>query len=97
MMGGMSKHARDRFDARGAKTERLSEYFNADRGQLPVKRFELQAILDRIEQVREARKFRKRLWKFLVRPFGSGPAVIAPTTGEIERGEIADESPRAEP
>lgn len=94
-MAGMSKHARERFDARGVKTERLSTYFDPEKGQLAVKRYELQAILDRIEQVREQRKFRKRLWKFLVRPFGSGPAVIAPTTGEIERGEIADHPPEA--
>lgn len=89
-MPGMSKYARERFDARGRKTERLSTYFDPEKGELTVKRYELQAILERIEQVREATKLRKRLWRWLRRPFGSPPAKVAVTPGEIERGEVAE-------
>lgn len=89
-MGGnrMSPHAKARYGASGEKIERLSTYFNVENGQLTVKRYELQAILDRIEQVREARKLRRRLWRFLLRPLGSGPGVTAVTTGEKARGEV---------
>lgn len=87
-MGKLPGDVRGRFDARGQKAERLSTYFHPSNAQLPVRRFELEAILDRIEQVRHYTKWYRRLWRFLLRPLDSKPHVIAPTKGEIARGEI---------
>lgn len=74
--------------------ERLSEYFDftrwPEKATLPVRRQELLAILDRHFKAQEARRWHRRLWAFLRRPWGSGPTrVVPPTKGEIERGEAA--------
>lgn len=54
--------------------ERLSEYFNPDRGQRPVLRFELQALLVQLERARTSRSLWRRVWKYLMGKVGSDPS-----------------------
>lgn len=60
--------------------ERLSDFFNADRGHLPVHRFELLAVLERYHQAGKARAWYRRLWRWLSARVGdkSTPEVPAP-------------------
>ncbi len=89
------------FDAQGSRAERLSEYFDfsgpdgKDKAQRPVRRFEFQAILDRLERARKARRFWPRLWRYMTSPLDWRSAGLpAPTQREIARGEGTPEGGR---
>lgn len=95
-MARMSPHARKLYaDANGQPPgERISEYFDfkrfPEKAGMKVTRLELLAILIRQEKVRRESSFLYRLWRFLRRPPGSEPAVLAATEGEKERGEVQE-------
>lgn len=81
------------FDATGqARGERINEYFDFERwpekAAMKVTRIELIAILTRADEIRKASSWRHRVWLFLKRPWGSKPATLAVTKGEIARGEV---------
>lgn len=95
-MARMSPHARKLYADANGKTppERLRDYFDfeqfPEKASMKVTRIELLAWLMRQEQVRREHSWPRRLWKFLRRPVGSKPAVLAATEGEKERGEVQE-------
>lgn len=70
------------------REEKLSEYFNPERGELKVKRYELLSILTMIEKGHRNMSWHRRLWRFLTAQKGSGPleANPQPTEGETVLG-----------
>lgn len=95
-MASMSPHTRRKYaEANGEKPgERISDYFDfkqfPEKAGMKVTRIELLAILIRQEKVRRESAFWHRLWRFLRRPVGSPPAVLAATEGEKARGEVKE-------
>lgn len=66
--------------------ERISEFFEKGKGMLPVRRYELLAILTQLERGREGRRWRSRIWRWLQGKVGSGPisAAVEPKKPETE-------------
>lgn len=54
---------------RAQKGEKLSEYFDPSKAELVVRRFELQAILDRFMWAQQHNKWHHRVWRAIQRYF----------------------------
>lgn len=65
-----SKARGEHFDRR---EEKLSEYFEADRAERKVLRYELLAILTQIHKAQQNMKWYNRLWRNLTSAVGSKP------------------------
>lgn len=72
------------------ETETISQYFNPDRAERKVLRYELLAILTQLKKAERNMKWYNRLWRFLRAPLGSGPIEAVPQgEGMTVKGEPA--------
>lgn len=84
-----------RMDAknRPVEGERISEYFNSERGDRYVRRYELLAILTQQHKAMRQNTWYSKFWRWLKQPRGSkGVHAVEPPRAQVEREERAAEA-----